>query len=574
MNESRSTGLSTATATADVAGVEFGAFSFPPGTPRMLLGLLVAYPVFIFIGYALIPTRGGSAVIWPADAALFLAFLVSPVSRWLLVAVVAAVTELVCAPLTSHLLFGGSMGLGAALAYFLAHMLSDLGPVIIARGLRALLPGPRWRAVASPVWMMSLVGGVLPGAILGNWLVSSRAGFAIDSIGTATWMFGTTLGIVLFAPALNMFLGDGDASAERAPGRRAEASAIAVLIALIFGWRALVSSSALAHVPSLMLLMFPLSWLALRFSCRAVYVACPLLAMAVAGLAAHGFGSFQPLASLTEWQNPLLNAQLSILAVFGATLFISTIQQDQRQLQAALQRDRARLRWYAAELDNAEEAAQQRTAADLHDGIAQTLTGQSLLLAALRQRLSEPAALEVLASAEAAAAEAQQHVRDLVADLSPVELESTSLRGLIESMARRFEQRYQFLVLTAVASDREAPADTLRLVYRVVRELVFNAFKHSQGTRVNVHGQVTDDRVIIEVFDDGIGFSRAEARPQAAGHGLGLVQMCERVAAAGGSVQFESRHGIESLVTVVLPVHLVEPTAPPAWNNSVPAGGR
>ena len=87
-------------------------------------------------------------------------------------------------------------------------------------------------------------------------------------------------------------------------------------------------------------------------------------------------------------------------------------------------------------------------------------------------------------------------------DLSPAELESTSLRGLIESMARQFEQRYQFTVLASLASDREAPADTLRLVYRVVRELVFNAFKHSQGTRVNVHGQVSDDRVIIEVFDD------------------------------------------------------------------------
>ena len=560
-------------AAAAATDVEFGAFSFPPGTPRMLLGLLVAYPVLMFIGFALIPTRGGPAVIWPADAALFLAFLVLPVGRWLLVGVVAAVIELVCTPLASYLMFGRSLGLDTALAYFLAHVLTDLGPVIIARGLRVLLSGSRWRAVASPVWMLSLVGGVLPGAILGNWLVSSRDGLAIDSIGTAIWMFGTTLGIVLFAPALTMFFSAAQANAERAPGRRAEAVSIAVLIALIFGWRALVTSSALAHVPSLMLLMFPLSWLALRFSCRAVYLACPLLALAVAGLAAHGFGSFQPLAGLTEWQNPLLNAQLSLLAVFGAALFISTIQQDQRQLYAALQRDRARLRWYAAELDHAEEAAQQRTAADLHDGIAQTLTGQSLLLAALRQRLSDPAALAVLGSAEAAAAEAQQHIRDLVADLSPVELDSTNLRELIDSMARQFEQRYQFPVLAAVASEAEVPADTLRLVYRVVRELIFNAFKHSQGTRVTVHGQVADGRVIIEVFDDGIGFARATARPHAAGHGLGLIQMRERVAAAGGSVQFGSRHGIESLVSVVLPFHLDEPAVPPFKNDSAQAVG-
>ncbi len=540
----------------------------------MLLGLLAAYPVLIFLGYLLVPTRSGPAVMWPADAALFLAFLVLPVGRWLLVAVMAALIEVVCTPLASELMFGHSTGLYATLVYFLSHLLTDLGPVIIARGMWVLLPGTQWRAIASPAWMIALVGGVLPGAILGDWLVSSRAGLAIDSMGVAIWVFSATLGIALFAPALTLFLGDGKANLERAPGGRTEAAAISVLIVLIFGWRVLFSSSSLARVPPLMMLMFPLSWLALRFSCRVVYVICPLLALGVAGVTAHGYGSFEPLVNLADWPNSLLSSQLSILAVCGAALFVSAIQQDQRRLHAVLQRDGARLRWYAAELDHAEEAAQQRTAADLHDGIAQTLTGQSLLLAALRQRLSEPAALEVLASAEAAAAEAQQHVRDLVADLSPVELESVNLRELIESMARRFEQRYQFPVLAAVASDREAPADTLRLAYRVVRELLFNAFRHSQGTRVIVHGHVADDRVIIEVFDDGIGFSRAAVRPHAAGHGLGLIQMRERVAAAGGSVQFGSRHGIESLVTVVLPFHLDEPTAPPSWNNSAPAAER
>ena len=539
----------------------------------MLLGLLAAYPVFIFLGYALIPAHGGPAVVWPADAVLFLAFLVLPVGRWLLVGTVAAVIELVCAPLASQLMFGRSLGPEATLAYSLAELLTDLGPVIVARGLRVLLPGTRWRAVASPVWMIALVGGVLPGAILGEWMASSRAHLAFDSMGVAIWVLGTTLGIALFAPALTLFLGEARPNMEREPGGRTEAAAIAALIILIIGWRILFSSSSLAHVPQLMMLMFPLSWLALRFSCQIVYVICPLLALGVAGVTAHGYGSFQPLENLADWPQLLITAQLSILAVCGGALFVSAIQQDQRQLHAALQRDRARLRWYAAELDHAEQGAQQRTAADLHDGIAQTLTGQSLLLAALRQRLSDPAALAVLGSAEAASAEAQQQIRDLVTDLSPVELDSTNLRELIETVARRFEQRYQFPVLAAVASEAEVPADTLRLVYRVVRELVFNAFKHSQGTRVTVNGQVADGRVIIEVFDDGIGFARAPARPHAAGHGLGLIQMRERVAAAGGSVQFGSRHGIESLVSVVLPFHLDEPTAPLFSKDSVQAVG-
>jgi hypothetical protein len=45
------------------------------------------------------------------------------------------------------------------------------------------------------------------------------------------------------------------------------------------------------------------------------------------------------------------------------------------------------------------------------------------------------------------------------------------------------------------------------------------------------------------------------------------------VAAAGGSVQFGSRHGIESLVSVVLPFHLDEPAVPPFKNDSAQAVG-
>ena len=56
---------------------------------------------------------------WPADGALFLALLVQPVGRWLLIGIAAAVIELVCAPLASHLMFGRSLGPEATLAYSL-----------------------------------------------------------------------------------------------------------------------------------------------------------------------------------------------------------------------------------------------------------------------------------------------------------------------------------------------------------------------------------------------------------------------------------------------------------------------
>ncbi|MDE2219941.1 MAG: hypothetical protein KGJ52_06140, partial [Gammaproteobacteria bacterium] len=549
-------------ATAAAPGADGPAIVLPAPTPGFLLGLLLCYPVLIGAGYLLIPTATGPAPIWPADAVLFLAFLVLPLRSWPFVGLAAAVVELACVPLISHQLFGSAPGLRAVLWYLLAHLLTDLGPVIIALGLRRALLGPRLQLIASPVWLVAILAGALPGALLGDWLLAGRTGIALAGTDVAIWMFSATLGIVLFAPALALIFGTTRDHPEVAPGRGWEAAAIGAMIVMVFGWRVIMRSPELARVPSMMLLVFPISWLALRFPRRTVYVTVPVIGVAVGYVAARGFGSFQPLPAMADWQNPMFNAQLSMLAVFGAAMFISNIEHNQRRLLATLERDRARLRWYATELDHAEDAARQRTAEDLHDGIAQTLTGQTFLLAALRQRLADPAALELLANAEAASAEAQLHVRELIADLSPMELDSTNLRALMESVGREFEQRYRFPVLVEVTPAAEVPVDTLRLLFRVVRELIFNAYRHSRGSCVHVHGHLDGERVVIEVFDDGIGFSRADVRPRSGGHGLGLIQLFERVDAAGGTVTLGSRNGVASLVTVAIPLHLGEPEMP------------
>jgi signal transduction histidine kinase len=546
----------------ELRGEDVAAILLPEPTPRLLFGLLLCYPALIFVGYMLIPTTTGPAPIWPADAVLFLAFLVTPLRTWPLVGLAAGVVELVCAPLASHVVYGGRLGITGVLWYLLAHVVTDAGPVIVARGLRRFLFGPSLQLVASPMWLFAILVGVLPGGLLGDWLIATRTGIQPAGIDTAIWMLSATLSIALFAPALVLILGESRDSPEVAPGAAWEAVAIGVLIVLVFGWRGFVPSSELARVPSLMLLTFPISWLALRFSRRIVYVVVPLVGLAVAFVAAHGFGSFRPVQSIADWQNPMVNAQLSMLAVCGAAMFISNIEHLQRRLLATLKRERARLRWYAAELDLAEDGARQRTAEDLHDGIAQTLTGQSFLLAALRQRLSDRSMLELLSGAEAASAEAQLHVRELIADLSPAELESTQLRELMESVGAQFQQRYRFPVVVDVAPDTQVPVDTLRMVFRIVRELIFNAYRHSHGTKVVVHGRVEGDSVIIEVFDDGVGFSRQDIRPRQGGHGLGLIQLFERVDAVGGTVKLGSRNAVASLVTVTVPLHLGGPAMP------------
>ncbi|MGH8314199.1 MAG: hypothetical protein ACRETU_03500, partial [Steroidobacterales bacterium] len=305
----------------ELRGEDVAAILLPEPTPRLLLGLFIAYPILIFIGYLLIPTTTGPAPIWPADAALFLAFLVTPLRAWLLVGLAAGAVEMVCAPLASNVVHGHGLGVAGVLWYLLAHLLTDVGPVVVARGLRRFLFGPNLQLVASPMWLYAILVGVLPGAMLGDWFFATRSGIEPAGIDVTIWMLSAALSISLFAPALALILGKSRDSPEVAPGATWEAVAIAILIVLVFGWRGFMPSPELARVPALMLLVFPISWLALRFSRRTVYVAVPAIGVAVAYVAAHGFGSFRPVPGLVDWQNPMVNAQLSMLAVCGAAMF-------------------------------------------------------------------------------------------------------------------------------------------------------------------------------------------------------------------------------------------------------------
>ena len=95
---------------------------------------------------------------------------------------------------------------------------------------------------------------------------------------------------------------------------------------------------------------------------------------------------------------------------------------------------------------------------ELHDGIAQVLTGQSLLLGAVQPSVTDADAADLLAGAVDAAAEAQRHVRALIQDLSPIELEARNLHDLVQRSAAAFSARYPFRIELGELPSNELPA--------------------------------------------------------------------------------------------------------------------
>jgi signal transduction histidine kinase len=80
--------------------------------------------------------------------------------------------------------------------------------------------------------------------------------------------------------------------------------------------------------------------------------------------------------------------------------------------------------------------------------------------------------------------------------------------------------------------------------------------RHARASRARVELVETDDAVVLEVHDDGVGFDPAAELVGGLDH-FGLAGMRERVELAGGTWTVWSRPGAGTVLTATLPRELV-----------------
>ena len=217
-----------------------------------------------------------------------------------------------------------------------------------------------------------------------------------------------------------------------------------------------------------------------------------------------------------------------------------------------------------------QEEERRRIARDLHDGIGQTLTAlknhlQRIQLAPDRGR---DAAIDAATLDEALglATQALEETRELSRLLRPPVLDDLGLVPALRWLARTIGERGGLDVETELeggdgnAGEDRLDAEVETLVFRVVQESLTNALKHSGARRARVALQRAEDRLEVEVSDDGRGFDPARAlAPAEHDATLGLRGMRDRAELFGGRLEIESRPRAGARIRVVLPLNGSEP---------------
>lgn len=207
-------------------------------------------------------------------------------------------------------------------------------------------------------------------------------------------------------------------------------------------------------------------------------------------------------------------------------------------------RGRELLREKAAHLDSTLRIDERtRLAVELHDSVAQNLSGVSLQIdAALRnERLNPEKTRSNLLLASAILKSSREDLRNCLWDLRSRALDEPDMESAIRQTLRPILNdtglTIRFNVPRTKLSDNTAHA-----VLRIIRELVSNSITHGKATKIAIAGGIGDDRLLFSVSDNGCGFD-AENTPGPSGGHFGLAGIRERLRGFSGTMHIESAEG-------------------------------
>lgn len=196
-------------------------------------------------------------------------------------------------------------------------------------------------------------------------------------------------------------------------------------------------------------------------------------------------------------------------------------------------------------------------AQQLHDGPIQNLYGVTFRLGALSDSLKDQVSSARMVAARASVQQVLRELREISNELRPATWKSFGLRGALRSHVKRLQTAHPELDIRLEFDDidqGDMPEQIQLVLYRICEQLLHNVVRHAGASEVVVRLKPNPHNLLLEVEDNGGGFSPPHHWSELAREGhLGLADASERAEAAGGYLNIMSRPGDGALVQVVVP---------------------
>jgi signal transduction histidine kinase len=247
------------------------------------------------------------------------------------------------------------------------------------------------------------------------------------------------------------------------------------------------------------------------------------------------------------WQTVLLGLAVALVVVVRLRIL------ERRSEDAGHQ-----MRELSQQLVNTQEEERKNLSRELHDHVAQVLTGLRMELGRI-ERMAAPVDARIgpaVTECKKLVDDMFRTVRNLALGLRPSMLDDFGLQAALEWHVRDFMGRYAIDAELKMDGDFDALPDKHRTcVYRVVQEAMTNCVRHAHAKTIQIDVRAQRGHLQVFVRDDGVGLDPARRR-----NGLGLRGIEERVKELHGTMTIsrEGRHGTTLAVRLPVPPPIAE----------------
>lgn len=198
-----------------------------------------------------------------------------------------------------------------------------------------------------------------------------------------------------------------------------------------------------------------------------------------------------------------------------------------------------------------------RLAREIHDGLAQTLAFLKIQASQMQTYLTRGDTERLSSTLQASyrtISDAYLDARQAIDNLRRVP--SAGLQDWMQQVAEDFQQSSSIPVRLAAFEVRaEFSPNVQAQLIRVVQEALSNVRKHAQATQVSISARERQGLMLLEVRDNGVGFSPDTVNEAAR---YGLRGMRERADSIGAEFQITSRSGEGTTILLSVPAPIKE----------------
>ena len=213
-----------------------------------------------------------------------------------------------------------------------------------------------------------------------------------------------------------------------------------------------------------------------------------------------------------------------------------------RKAHALLLEQQEKLRQVAASTFASQEEDRLRISRDLHDTAGQMLTAVRIDLESVLQAMEEAphceddrGSIRVLEHAVGLVDQTTGTIRQTIRVLGTPLLDQGGFERALGTLVSNFEHARCAIEVDVSQFKGSLHAVVESCAFRIVQEGVTNALRHGQASRIRIRVTETETDLMVEVEDDGTGYSAGSRQ------GFGLQSMKDRVSLLGGSFSIQSR---------------------------------